>query len=279
MVVDEAYFRRRMKHGVREPSKHVVGDDEVAEQCVRVQQRQRATACQRQPVAAEPVPHELPLRCDVVFGLSGSLGALRAASDHRSPTAENLMRGSIATSSRSERDVPTMVVRLRLRPPRRDPLRVELCVSVIDMTGSGYGDVLAVCHRTDLGHRVDSLLFGNGPQGLDLEHPTRLPGMGPHLSTPRDFGNAFTREPCERYRSAPYELAGREPVRVGWTASTPPRLVTRARPPVSAPPAHTTRRRPACRSGTSSAARIQSTHRSRASRPAARRLPARFRYR
>ena len=56
-----------------------------------------------------------------------------------------------------------------------------------------------------------------------LDRPLRLPGMGPHLSTPRDFGNAATREPCERYRSPPYELAGRRPVRVDWQATTPPR--------------------------------------------------------
>ena len=94
---------------------------------------------------------------------------------------------------------------------------------VVDTNGNGWRDVLAVCHRTDLGHRVDSLLFRNGPGGLDLEQPTRLPGMGPHLSTPRDFGNAFTREPCERYRSPACELAGRRPVWVDWNAGTPPR--------------------------------------------------------
>ena len=94
---------------------------------------------------------------------------------------------------------------------------------VVDTTGNGYRDVFAVCHRTDLGHRVDSLLFNNGPNGLDLDNPTRLPGMGPHLSTPRDFGNAFTREPCERYRSPVCELAGRRPQRVEWIANTPPR--------------------------------------------------------
>ena len=94
---------------------------------------------------------------------------------------------------------------------------------VVDLDGNGWRDVFTVCHRTDLGHRVDSLLFRNGPDGLDLDNPTRLPGMGPHLSTPRDFGNAFTREPCERYRSPSCKLAGRRPVRVDWIADTPPR--------------------------------------------------------
>ena len=107
--------------------------------------------------------------------------------------------------------------------PTAIPCNACCAFQVVDMTGNGYRDVLAVCHRTDLGHRVDSLLFRNGPDGLDLENPVRLPGMGPHLSTPRDFGNAFTREPCERYRSPAYDLAGRRPVRVDWTATTPPR--------------------------------------------------------
>ena len=107
--------------------------------------------------------------------------------------------------------------------PTAIPCESSCAFQVLDLTGNGWRDVLAVCHRTDLGHRVDSLLFRNGPAGLDLEHPARLPGMGPHLSTPRDFGNAFTREPCERYRSPACELAGRRPVRIDWSASTPPR--------------------------------------------------------
>ena len=107
--------------------------------------------------------------------------------------------------------------------PTAIPCESSCAFQVLDLTANGWRDVLAVCHRTDLGHRVDSLLFRNGPDGLDLEHPARLPGMGPHLSTPRDFGNAFTREPCERYRSPACELAGRRPVRIDWCASTPPR--------------------------------------------------------
>ena len=105
--------------------------------------------------------------------------------------------------------------------PTAIPCESSCAFQVLDLTGSGWRDVLAVCHRTDLGHRVDSLLFRNGPAGLDLEHPERLPGMGPHLSTPRDFGNAFTREPYERYRSPACELGGRRPVRIDWSAITP----------------------------------------------------------
>jgi hypothetical protein len=91
----------------------------------------------------------------------------------------------------------------------------------VDITGNGYRDVFTVCHRNDVGHQVESLLFWNGPDGLDYAAPTRLPGLGPHLSAPRDFGNAMTREPLERYTSPPYELANGVPLSATWDADTP----------------------------------------------------------
>ena len=93
---------------------------------------------------------------------------------------------------------------------------------VVDITGNGYRDVMVVCHRNDLGHQVDSLLFWNGPEGLSFDRVTRLPAMGPHLASPRDFGNAYTREPLENYVSPAYHAHGREPVRLSWQAQTPP---------------------------------------------------------
>lgn len=98
------------------------------------------------------------------------------------------------------------------------PCDASCAFSAVDITGNGYLDVLAVCHRDDLGHQVDSLLFWNGPDGLSLDNVTRLPGLGPHLASSRDFGNAYTREPVERYVSAPYELCGRAPTRLSWGA-------------------------------------------------------------
>jgi hypothetical protein len=92
----------------------------------------------------------------------------------------------------------------------------------VDLTGNGYRDLLTICHRNDLGHQVDSLLFWNGPEGLTFDSVTRLPGLGPHLCSPRDFGNAFTREPLENYVSPPYELNEANPTKVGWQAETPP---------------------------------------------------------
>lgn len=91
----------------------------------------------------------------------------------------------------------------------------------VDITGNGYRDVLAVCHRDDLGHQVDSLLFWNGPEGLSLDRVTRLPGLGPHLACSRDFGNAYTREPMEYYVSPAYDTQGGKPTRIHWDAEVP----------------------------------------------------------
>lgn len=97
----------------------------------------------------------------------------------------------------------------------------------VDITGNGYKDLLAVCHRNDIGHQVDSLLFWNGPGGLDFEHPVRIPGLGPHLSCARDIGNGYTREPVEHYESEPIELGGGRPVRLSWIGETPHRTELR----------------------------------------------------
>jgi hypothetical protein len=74
-----------------------------------------------------------------------------------------------------------------------------------------------------MGHQVESLLFWNGPQGLSFDRVTSLPAMGPHLASPRDFGNAYTREPLENYVSPAYDAQGRRPVSLSWIAQTPPK--------------------------------------------------------
>ena len=91
----------------------------------------------------------------------------------------------------------------------------------VDITGNGYLDLFTVCHRNDLGHQVESLLFWNGPEGLSFDRVTRIPGMGPHLTSPRDFGNAFTREPLENYISPACDTQGRAAARLSWKGRTP----------------------------------------------------------
>ena len=101
------------------------------------------------------------------------------------------------------------------------PCDASCAFLAIDITGNGYLDLLTICHRNDLGHQVDSLLFWNGPEGLSFERVTRLPGLGPHLSSPRDFGNAYTREPLENYVSPSYNMGRGVPIHLSWKAQTP----------------------------------------------------------
>jgi len=90
----------------------------------------------------------------------------------------------------------------------------------MDLNRDGWTDLLIACHRNDIGHRVDSLIYWNTKTRFDLAHPTRLPGLGPHGMTARDRGNAFTRKPEESYVSPTFKLAGL-PVRLDWIADVP----------------------------------------------------------
>jgi hypothetical protein len=91
----------------------------------------------------------------------------------------------------------------------------------IDISGNGYKDVVVACHRNDLGHQVDSMIFWNGPDGLSTERVTRIPGMGPHDLTTRDPGNALNRKPYESYTSPPIDTNGRKPHCIQWDAEVP----------------------------------------------------------
>ena len=91
----------------------------------------------------------------------------------------------------------------------------------IDLTGNGYVDLITACHRNDLGHQVDSLILWNGPEGISLDRATRLPGLGPHVLTTRDFGNAYTRDPMESYISPPLDMQDQRPAAIHWEASVP----------------------------------------------------------
>ncbi len=91
----------------------------------------------------------------------------------------------------------------------------------LDLSRNGYLDLVIANHRNNLGHQVDSKIFWNGPEGISTKHTTPLFGMGPHWLTMRDFGNAHTREPLERYISAPFALENRVPTTLGWDADVP----------------------------------------------------------
>lgn len=105
-----------------------------------------------------------------------------------------------------------------------NPLKIQCESSIasmaIDLNRNGYPDLLVCCHRNDLGHTVDSLLFSNGPDGLDLEHPQKLLGYGPHDFTKNVIFNMMDRSESEYYTSAVIDLA--EPLhQICWTAETP----------------------------------------------------------
>ena len=105
------------------------------------------------------------------------------------------------------------------------PLEIEansaFQIAAMDLNRNGYHDLFFACHRNDLGHQVDSLIYWQGPEGIDWDNPTPLPGMGPHWLTARDAGNALTRQPVEHYVSPPFALQGRPPASLSWNAEIP----------------------------------------------------------
>ena len=83
--------------------------------------------------------------------------------------------------------------RLDLDNPMDLPAESPHSILPVDLNGNGYQDIVIACHRNDVDHLVDSLIYWNGPEGLSPERVTRLPGLGPHGFASRDPGNAYTR--------------------------------------------------------------------------------------
>lgn len=106
--------------------------------------------------------------------------------------------------------------------PLKIPCQASCAFTPIDINGNGYSDIIVVNHRNDLGHKVDSLIFFNGPGGLDLDNPLPLPGMGPHAMTTRDPGNRKDRKPIEYYESQIKDIKNKIPVTLSWKGKTPP---------------------------------------------------------
>ena len=130
-----------------------------------------------------------------------------------------------AYSSDVTRVLPAQLFRgngqtIDLDHPMNIPAESACQFQAIDLNRNGWSDLVMLCHRNDLGHQVDSVIFWNGPEGISAERTTRLPGMGPHRTT-RDHGNAYTREPKESYVSPAFDLQDREPDRIHWEAEVP----------------------------------------------------------
>lgn len=108
-----------------------------------------------------------------------------------------------------------------LQHPLNLPSEGSSAVMAMDLNRDGWVDAFVVNHRNDVGHQVDSVIYWNGPDGFRAQTPTRLPGLGPHGSVARDFGNAYTREPREHYISRTFHLGELIPRRVLWEAVVP----------------------------------------------------------
>jgi len=89
-------------------------------------------------------------------------------------------------------------------------------VTQADLNRDGWIDIALACHRNDIGHQVDSLIYWNSPDGFDKNEVSGFPGLGPHGMTSFDRGNAFTRKPEENYISPPFELGNRTTRRLHW---------------------------------------------------------------
>ena len=89
-------------------------------------------------------------------------------------------------------------------------------VTQADLNRDGWIDIALACHRNDIGHQVDSLIYWNSPNGFDKNEVSGFPGLGPHGMTSFDRGNAFTRKPEENYVSPSFELGNRRARRIHW---------------------------------------------------------------
>ena len=91
-------------------------------------------------------------------------------------------------------------------------------VTQVDLNRDGWIDIILGCHRNDIGHQVDSLIYWNSPHGFSPDRVTGIPGLGPHAMTTFDRGNAYTREPVEHYISPSYEMGEKSPRSIQWVA-------------------------------------------------------------
>lgn len=92
----------------------------------------------------------------------------------------------------------------------------------MDFNRDGWIDAFVLCHRNDIGHQVNSRLYWNSAKGFDEKKVTLLPGLGPHGTYAREFGNAYTRDPWEDYISPAYDTQGQRPTALSWIAEVPP---------------------------------------------------------
>ena len=132
-----------------------------------------------------------------------------------------------AYSSQTARVIPAQLFwgdgkTLALDQPLNLPAEASVAATQVDLNRDGWIDIVLACHRNDLGHQVDSLIYWNGPAGFSSDSVTGLPGLGPHGMTSRDRGNAYTRKPQETYVSPAFDMKTRTAFQIQWSGEIPP---------------------------------------------------------
>jgi hypothetical protein len=153
--------------------------------------------------------------------LAGYTGLATRVADYNRDGNLDIMQ--TAYSSPTARVLPARLFwgngkRIDLENPLLLPAEAASDATQVDLDRDGWIDIVLACHRNDIGHQVDSLIYWNHPQGFSTERVTRLPGLGPHGMVVRDRGNAYTRKPEESYISPPFAIKELEAGRLHWTA-------------------------------------------------------------
>lgn len=89
-----------------------------------------------------------------------------------------------------------------------------------DFNGDGYIDLAVASHKAFGNHVNDSYIFWGGPDGINENRYTALPGRGPHGMCSVDIGNIMDRSDSEYYTSEAYFIPeGERPIRASWVAT------------------------------------------------------------
>jgi hypothetical protein len=101
---------------------------------------------------------------------------------------------------------------------------------VSDFNRDGYNDIFLYGHRReasydkigDFGdHTTHSYLYWGGPDGFSPNNRLSVPTVGAHNDAGVDLGHIWDRTFEFDYLSSPFELEGRQPVRLDWFAQEP----------------------------------------------------------
>ena len=89
-----------------------------------------------------------------------------------------------------------------------------------DFNGDGYIDLAVASHKAYGAHVCSSYIFWGGPDGIDENRYTELPGRGPHGLCSMAIGNIMDRSESEYYYSEAYLTPeNTKGVQVSWQAT------------------------------------------------------------